>query len=111
MIIWITGASSGLGRELALRYAAAGHKVCVSARNVDALDELQKISSGKQGGIYAFALDITDEVKVAEVFRSICDEVGVPDLSILNAGTHQPNSAANFGSTVFNPNIDPKRIA
>ena len=106
MIIWITGASSGLGRELALRYAAAGHKVCVSARNVDALEELQKSNPGEEGGIYAFVLDITDDVQVREAFRSICDEVGVPDLSILNAGTHQPNSAANFDSTVFRKIMD-----
>lgn len=42
MKVLITGASSGIGRQLALDYAADGNQVIVCGRNDDALSELQK---------------------------------------------------------------------
>ena len=44
-VIWVTGASSGLGYSLALRLATAGAQVIASARNRQALDELASHSS------------------------------------------------------------------
>ena len=93
MIIWITGASSGLGRELARQYAQAGHQVCVSARGVAALDELAASCRDASGAIHVFGLDITDMLQVSACVQSIVESVGKPDLSVLNAGTHRANSA------------------
>jgi short-subunit dehydrogenase len=101
MIVWITGASSGLGRELARQYAMQGHQVCVSARRVASLDELAASCSNMAGRIHAFPLDVIDVEKVNTCFSSICETVGTPDISVLNAGTHAANSAAQFDAEVF----------
>ena len=50
MIIWITGASSGLGKELARQYALLGHRVCASARNA-AYREKQKNPEFNYGAV------------------------------------------------------------
>ena len=40
--IWITGASSGIGKSLALKFAQEGWKVAISARRENLLDEISK---------------------------------------------------------------------
>ena len=99
MIIWITGASTGLGRELAAQYAGAGHTVCVSARGADGLESLQRELA--PGSIRTYPLDITDPAAVQGVFDAIVAEAGLPDLCILNAGTHVGDSSASFDPEHF----------
>ncbi len=99
MIIWITGASSGLGRELAAQYVRDGHRVCVSARGVEALEALAGEHAPGEIGVYP--LDITDAAAAQAVFDRIVADVGVPDLCILNAGTHVPDRVTA---------IDPERF-
>jgi short-subunit dehydrogenase len=106
MIIWITGSSSGLGRELALQYARLGHEVCVSARNKEALDELAASCSSATGSIFPFQLDVTDVDAVTRCFDDICSTAGIPDICVLNAGTHTANSAAKFDAQIFRRLMD-----
>jgi short-subunit dehydrogenase len=106
MIVWITGSSSGLGREVARRYAEAGHTVCASARGIDQLMELAGECRDAAGEIKTFPLDVTDPSSVAACFRDICNTAGVPDLTILNAGAHTPNSARAFDRQVFQRLMD-----
>lgn len=106
MIVWIIGASSGLGRELARQYALAGHQVCVSARSAKALDELTGTCRDADGGIHVFGLDVTDMTQVSACFDRISETVGVPDLSVLNAGTYIRNLAGNFDRDVFQRLMD-----
>ena len=101
MIIWITGASSGIGAEVARQYCRAGHTVCISARGADGLDALVQEAAGLPGGMQAFPVDVTDMDAVNAAFANIRDQVGFPDLVILNAGTHTPNDAARFDRDVF----------
>lgn len=99
MIIWITGASSGLGRELAAQYARAGHTVCVSARGAEALDELAR--EHEAGNVIAYPLDVTDAIAAEEVFERIAATVGMPELCVLNAGTHSPDSVKKIDLEKF----------
>lgn len=101
MIIWITGASSGLGREVAMQYASQGHKVCVSARNSESLQALAGECRDLDGDIYPAAMDITDIRQTTDGFAEICKTVGVPELTILNAGTYIRNTASGFDRSVF----------
>lgn len=99
MIIWITGASSGLGRELAKQYARAGHKVCVSARGLEALNELAEECPADT--VRSYALDVTDGDAANSTYLKIVADVGRPDICVLNAGTHIADTVRSFDRDVF----------
>lgn len=101
MNIWITGASSGLGEEVARQYVAAGHTVCISARGADALEKLVTDWSGQPGSAHAFPLDVTDAEAAHSVYDKMCTTVGMPDLVILNAGTHKENPVSEFDREAY----------
>lgn len=101
MIIWITGASSGMGREAARQYAQLGHTVCVSARNSEALQLLAEECREFDGAIFLAAMDVTDVTQTTEGFEDICKEIGSPDLTILNAGAYIRNTVNSFDRSVF----------
>ena len=65
--IWITGGSTGIGKALAIKFAAKGWNVAVSARRNELLDEL----SNSYENISGFPLDVTDKEKCKEVFNEI----------------------------------------
>lgn len=98
--VWITGASSGIGRAVALAYARAGATVAASARAADALAQLAA-EPGAGGRIRAFPVDMTDRAAVAATVGRIEAELGALDLVILNAGTHEPVDARHFDPAVF----------
>jgi NADP-dependent 3-hydroxy acid dehydrogenase YdfG len=53
--IWITGASTGIGKSLAIKFAKSGWNVAASARREALLKELNKINKN----IYSYPLDVT----------------------------------------------------
>ncbi len=84
--VWITGASTGIGREAARQLASAGCRVAVSARSAEKLQGLEAESER----IVAFPVDVTDEQAAAEVVERIESQLGPIDLAILGAGMYQP---------------------
>lgn len=100
--IWITGASAGIGRELARELARRGALVAVSARNADALAEL---ADGERG-ITAVPMDITDLASVREGVERIQREMGPIDIAVLNAGTYTPVTPQEFSSELFRPQLE-----
>jgi NADP-dependent 3-hydroxy acid dehydrogenase YdfG len=100
-LIWITGASAGIGRALALRMARDGWRVAASARRADELAELAREAGGLPGTIHAYPLDVTDQAAVWEAVATIEHELGAIDVSVLNAGTHEPTPAATFAAATL----------
>lgn len=96
MIIWITGASTGIGRELARQYAEAGNIVFATARSQDNLNSLVEQSAAYEGSITALPGDVCDAGGLSDLFETIISTVGAPDLVVLNAGTHKPTSGTDF---------------
>ena len=94
-VVWITGASSGIGRALAITLARQGDRVAVSARNEAKLLELVNEATS-EGSIRSYPLDITNADDCAAVVQSIQKDFGEIDLAVLNAGTHHPIDAADF---------------
>ena len=62
--VWITGASSGIGKALAIKFAREGWKVAISARREELLKNI-----AQDNNIFDYSLDVTDEKKVGEVFK------------------------------------------
>ena len=103
-IAWVTGASTGIGRELAIQLAAAGWTVAISARSTDLLEALAAEYPGK---IIAAPLDITDAAATAACVAEIQAKTGRPIArAILNAGTYLKDTAATFDLTKFTAQVN-----
>lgn len=86
MQIWITGAGSGIGKALALRYAAGGHTVVVSGRTLDKLKAVRDEAESLAGRIIPMTFDVTDDDAVQTSSDLLADLVPHLDLVIMNAG-------------------------
>jgi short-subunit dehydrogenase len=84
----ITGASSGLGQEMARQLAARGEDLALGARRADRLEALRaEITTAYPDRTVSVAtLDVTDDEDVSTVFRAFRDEFGTIDRVIVNAG-------------------------
>ncbi len=103
---WITGASSGIGRAIALRMARDGHTVAVSARREDALKALEQDAAGLSGTIIPAPCDVTDSSQIAETVAKLEAEHGGIDLAILNAGVYLPDRAESLDAEKFRAQVE-----
>ncbi|WP_028563789.1 oxidoreductase [Paenibacillus pinihumi] len=79
-VVFITGASSGMGETTALRLKKAGYTVYAGARRVERMNNLQ------QQGIHTLRLDVTDDSSMTQAIEQIIKEQGRIDILINNAG-------------------------
>ena len=91
-VIWITGASSGIGRCLALKFANEGWVVAASARREDLLKELNSVNQN----IHSFPLDVTNIDQCKTVFKSIIEKFKDVEISVFGTGIHDPRSEKSF---------------
>lgn len=85
--ILITGGGKGIGRAIALEFAAAGANVIVTAREQAALDDTKAaIAELDAGSCLAVSADLTDPEAVAEVGRIVMQASGAPDVIVTAAG-------------------------
>ena len=85
--VWITGASSGIGRALAIKFANEGWQVAASARRENLLKELNKENSN----ILPFPLNVTNLENTKNVFKNILTTKDGVDLCIFGAAIYDPN--------------------
>ena len=79
-VILITGASSGIGYDTALRLAEQGHKVYGAARRVELVERL------RDSGVIPIRMDVTDEISMIDGVNGIIDTEGRIDVLVNNAG-------------------------
>ena len=91
-IIWITGASSGIGKALAIKFAENGWIVAASARRENLLNELNQINPN----IYPFPLDVTEIENCKLVAKKIIDQFNNIDICVFGTGVHDPKSEKRF---------------
>lgn len=83
----VTGASSGIGAQIAVDLANAGVKVVGCARRADRVNELKsKVKPEFKKNLFAQKCDVTDEANVKSVFAWIEKELGGVDICVNNAG-------------------------
>ena len=87
-VIWITGASSGIGKSLAIKFANEGWQVAASSRRENLFKELSDTNSN----IHSFPLDVTDSEKCKDVSTEIINKLENIEICIFCTGIHDPKS-------------------
>ncbi|MEE1943178.1 SDR family oxidoreductase [Streptomyces sp. TRM 70361] len=108
--ILITGASSGLGEQMARDFAALGRDLALCARRTDRLERLREELLAAHPGITVAvrALDVTDHDRVFTVFRAFRDDLGGRlDRVIVNAGL---GKGQPVGTGRFDANLHTVRV-
>ena len=95
--IFITGASSGIGRALALELAKKGAHVAIAARRREVLEELaREIRSNGGGAATVVPVDVSDPQAAKEAVLQVERDLGALDMVIANAGTSSRELAATL---------------
>ncbi|MDX3905220.1 MAG: SDR family oxidoreductase [Pigmentiphaga sp.] len=94
----VTGASSGIGRAVAIAFGQAGASVVLAARHREALEEAAGKVREVGGAALACAADVSREDDVARLFAAAVDTYGRVDILVNNAGvtTSQPIEAMSL---------------
>lgn len=101
-VAWITGASSGIGAQLALELAQRGWVVAVTARDRKRL----KAVCESHEHIHAFSGDVTDRAAIARLVGRIEAKHGPIALAVLNAGIYLPTEFPEFSADIFDQSFN-----
>jgi len=88
-VVAITGASSGIGRSIALMLAREGAKVVLGARRSDRLEELAASIKADGGEVAYTATDVKQKEDLLRLVKLACDNYGRLDVMINNAGVSE----------------------
>lgn len=102
----VTGASSGIGRHAARVLAAAGAKVAIAARRLDALVELEKQIEARDGRALPLPLDVTDAASVADCVKAAETELGPISILVNNAGIADTRAALEVSEDDWDRVVD-----
>ena len=104
--VWVTGASSGIGRALALALARRGATVIATARRVDELHGLATEAVGLRGRIHVEPGDVADPMRMEAIVAAAEAAVGPIDTAVLNAGIYLPVQGTAFDAGAFRRCVD-----
>ena len=85
-LVFITGASSGLGAQFARTLASAGAAVVLASRRIEKLKELRATIDGEGGDAHVIELDVTDHDSIKSAVAHAETEVGSIDILVNNSG-------------------------
>ena len=97
--VWVTGASTGIGRAAAEELLRRGARVAISARNVAALTAIG--SGWASDRVLVIPLDVTDRSATLEAVDIVRRQWGGLDVAVLNAGLCEYVDVKKFDSTIF----------
>ena len=86
--VFITGASSGIGRALALEMGRRGYRLALAARRMEALEEIREtiLADTPRAEVSVRKLDVTDFDDVYAAFQEMVGAIGGIDIVVANAG-------------------------
>ena len=99
-IALVTGAASGIGKEIAVTYVREGAKVAIADLNQEAADTTAKeLTAQGPGSAIGIAMDVTDEGQVDAGFAKLAEAWGGVDIMVSNAGIQivDPVEKFDFG--------------
>jgi NAD(P)-dependent dehydrogenase (short-subunit alcohol dehydrogenase family) len=99
-VVWITGASSGIGEALARELTGRGARVAITARRGDRLDEI----AGDR--MLAVPADVTDLDAMRAAAARVEQELGPIDLAVLNAGTWKQIDVTAWDTELFRRHVE-----
>ena len=107
----VTGASAGMGRDIAYYYAKEGAKVLAVARRADRLNDLAESAKDLAGEIVPYAADMSDKTQVEAMVEEAIKRFGTLDILVNNAGIMDDFSPAgdvndDMWETVINVNLN-----
>ena len=106
-MVWITGASSGIGRAVALAHARAGWRpIAATARREAELLALAQEAGALGGRLVAHPGDTTDAARMAEIVSAVETAHGPIVRAVLNAGAYRPVRAASFDVEAYRKSFD-----
>ncbi|PHQ27073.1 short chain dehydrogenase [Marinobacter guineae] len=107
--VWITGASSGIGEALALRFAQDGARLVLSARRESELERVAvrcRDSGLAADKVLVLPLDVTDWDSLPVAVQTVLDTFGSVDLLINNAGVSQRSLCKDTDMAVYQKLMD-----
>jgi len=102
----VTGASSGIGAEVAQRLAAEGYRVIAIARRASELAALAGAAAAKGHTIIGIHGDVTDRAAMQAMLEDVEQKYGPVALAFLNVGTYFPDSENDIGGDGFRKTFD-----
>ena len=105
-VVLVTGASSGIGKEVAKRFAKEGALVILTARNLDKLKEVQKEIEKNNGNVESYSMDITNRNQINETIKNIIKKYNKIDILVNNAGIIKPGSIEEVSYEDFDAHVN-----
>jgi len=85
-LVFITGASSGIGQALAMRFYSAGYRLALAARRTAEVQAWAEANSLSAGRYQVYSADVADTDSIVAAGQACVAAQGVPDIVIANAG-------------------------
>lgn len=122
-VVWLTGASSGIGEQLAYQLAAKGAKLIISSRRKEELERVKE--QCKSDTVEILTIDLEDNFSLIQKAKEACTFFGDIDILINNGGISQRDTILNttldvdrklmevnyFGSITLSKQLLPKMVA
>ena len=89
-VCWITGAGTGIGRAMAVAFAAAGCRLALTGRSRETLIETKGLVEAAGGSVMLAPADVADGPAVTRAHADITQALGEVDILVNNAGTNTP---------------------
>src|SRR4029079_4442239 len=105
-VVLITGGGSGIGREMAVRFAAEGASLVIADRYLDAAQGTVDLIEGAGGSALATQTDVSQSDQVEAMAKAALDRFGKVDVLVNNAGLSVGDTILDFDEAAWDLNVD-----